>query len=213
MSKPRKSRRRELTADELRLWQHAMRDTKALHRRQTHPAAREEEPSEARAPSSQPPQPTANPPRNRPSHTANLSTASGSAASSAANAPALTPLGRRQARRIVRGQETIDARLDLHGMRQREAHQALRAFLLRCQAQGHRMVLIITGKGSRREEQAEHFFYTEPHGVLRRVVPEWLREPEFREIVTSVSQAHIRHGGEGALYVRLRKVQPAGKQR
>ncbi|MFP4538294.1 MAG: Smr/MutS family protein, partial [Dichotomicrobium sp.] len=124
-----------------------------------------------------------------------------------------TPLPRREARRIVRNPETIDARLDLHGMRQREAYTALKGFLRAAQAREFRLVLIITGKGIARDSsKAEAFgdwqdapFYESPRGVLRRVVPEWLAKPEFRDVVASVSPAHQRHGGDGALYVRLRR--------
>lgn len=122
--------------------------------------------------------------------------------------PVPPPLGRfdsREQRRLATGRTEIDARIDLHGMRQREAHSALRAFLLRSQDRGHRIVLVITGKGA---PQGGGGFAEGPEqgrGVLRRAVPLWLEEPELRRIVVSHASAHIRHGGEGALYVRLRK--------
>jgi len=127
--------------------------------------------------------------------------------------PPTSALARREARRIVRNPEAIDARLDLHGMRQREAYPALKGFLRASQARGFRLVLIITGKGVAQKRANESHtadmeaapFYESPRGVLRRLVPEWLGKPEFRDCVASIAPAHPRHGGEGALYVRLRK--------
>ncbi len=111
--------------------------------------------------------------------------------------PPLAPLGRRMRQRVARGREAIDARFDLHGLTQSEAHAALLHFLRTASARGHRLVLVITGKGRRNGEG----------GVLRRQVPQWLALPEFRSFVVGFEDAHIAHGGEGALYVRLRKAQ------
>ena len=115
-------------------------------------------------------------------------------------------------RRIGKGHKTIDARIDLHGMRQNEAHAALRVFLFRAMAKGHRLVLVITGKGtSERAHDAGERFGAFVHeggvgrGVLKRSVPIWLGEPDLRAIVVGYTAAHIRHGGEGALYVQIRK--------
>ena len=109
----------------------------------------------------------------------------------------LAPLGRRMRQRVARGREAIDGRFDLHGLTQSEAHAALLQFLRSASARGHRLVLVITGKGRRNGEA----------GVLRRQVPQWLALPEFRSFVVGFEDAHIAHGGEGALYVRLRKLQ------
>lgn len=108
--------------------------------------------------------------------------------------PAIAPIEKRLKQKIARGSQTIDARLDLHGHTQAEAHDALFRFLRRTQSRGARLVLIITGKGGRGE------------GVLRRSVPMWLALPEFRELVIGFDTAAISHGGEGALYVRVRRV-------
>jgi DNA-nicking Smr family endonuclease len=116
-----------------------------------------------------------------------------------AASPPLAPLGRRARKRIARGGQAIDARLDLHGMTQAEAHDALLGFLRRTQARGGRLVLIITGKGS-----ADAYG---GRGVLKRAVPLWLRLPEFRSFVTGFENAAIGHGGEGALYVTVRRAQ------
>ncbi len=114
--------------------------------------------------------------------------------------PPVATFDRREARRLGAGRISVDARIDLHGMRQREAHGALKAFLARAQAQGHRHVLVITGKGGKREIDGSF-----ERGVLNREAPRWLSEPEFRAWVVSFTPASKRHGGEGALYVRLRR--------
>ncbi len=128
-----------------------------------------------------------------------------------ARQPAPPPLGgfdRREAKGLGAGRIEIDARIDLHGMRQREAHVALRVFIQRSHERGHRHVLVITGKGAPRGSPGDDDFYAERRdtpGVLRRAVPLWLDEPELRGWVVSFTQASPRHGGEGALYVRLRR--------
>src|SRR5262249_6323447 len=122
------------------------------------------------------------------------------------SAPRLAPLDRRLHRRIARGHEPLTRRLDLHGHTQREAHDALAAFLRSAQADGIRIVLVVTGKGARgaeRDRGAARDAFSE-RGVLRRLVPHWLHAPELRSIVLGFDDAHIGHGGEGALYVRLR---------
>jgi DNA-nicking Smr family endonuclease len=96
--------------------------------------------------------------------------------------------------RVARGKEAIDARLDLHGYTQDEAHSALLRFLRSANARDARLVLVITGKGRGGEI-----------GVLRRQVPNWLALPEFRALVIGYEDAAITHGGEGALYVRVRR--------
>ena len=123
-----------------------------------------------------------------------------------AQPPELTPLDRRQARLIATGRVAIGARLDLHGCQEREAHGRLHAFLHAAQREGHTTVLIITGKGGRAaEDDAPAAMDARPRGVLRRSVPRWLREPELRTLVVSFGAASPRHGGAGAIYVRLRR--------
>lgn len=122
--------------------------------------------------------------------------------------PPLAEFDRRKARRIAAGKLEIDARLDLHGMRQAEAHQYLRGFLLSCAARGLSTVLVITGKGGRETDEPRPFDQGHEgsgRGVLKRVVPHWLAEPDLRAVVVSFREAGIRHGGDGALYVQLRK--------
>jgi len=112
-------------------------------------------------------------------------------------APPLAPLGRRERSQLSRGKKQIDARLDLHGMTQTRAHHALSGFLHRAHHDGLTFVLIITGKGKMGGESER--------GVLRRQVPQWLSLPEFRSLVIGFEEAHVGHGGEGALYVRIRR--------
>jgi len=112
-------------------------------------------------------------------------------------APPLAPLGRRERSQLSRGRKEIDARLDLHGMTQTRAHRALFGFLQRAHGVGMTFVLVITGKGKMGAESER--------GVLRRQVPQWLSLPEFRALVVGFEEAHIGHGGEGALYVRIRR--------
>ena len=111
--------------------------------------------------------------------------------------PPLAPLGRRERSRLSRGHMEIDARLDLHGMTQTRAHRALFGFLQRAHHDGLTFVLVITGKGK--------VGAGSERGVLRRQVPQWLALPEFRSLVVGFEEAHIGHGGEGALYVRIRR--------
>jgi DNA-nicking Smr family endonuclease len=110
--------------------------------------------------------------------------------------PEPTPLGfiePNRKRRISRERDPLDRRLDLHGLDQDGARAALFGFLERAQADGVRAVLVITGKGMQGD------------GVLRRRTPEWLAEPALRGVVAGVSSAERHHGGEGALYVALKR--------
>jgi DNA-nicking Smr family endonuclease len=107
---------------------------------------------------------------------------------------------------LRRGTRAVDAVIDLHGMRQSEAHDVLTGFLRRSQAAGHAVVLVITGKGGAASGQAPF----EERGVLRRVVPHWLRLSDLRALVLGFEEAAPQHGGSGALYVRLRRRPGAG---
>jgi DNA-nicking Smr family endonuclease len=117
-----------------------------------------------------------------------------------AGPPPLAPLGRRMRQKLGRGSESIDARIDLHGMTQADAHAALAHFLRRAQHDGARVVLVITGKGARPGGEA----YSE-RGVLKRQVPLWLESAELRPFVIGFESAGAGHGGAGALYVRVRR--------
>jgi len=120
--------------------------------------------------------------------------------------PRLAPLDRRLRARIGKGAVAIDARIDLHGLTQAAAHQRLRRFLAESQASGARLVLVITGKGRPIGDQA----LGEGRGVLRRLVPIWLASAELRRYVIGYDEAGRGHGGEGALYVRIRSPRKGG---
>lgn len=104
--------------------------------------------------------------------------------------------------RMKRGKLKPDARLDLHGMRVDTAHPALTRFILSAQASGHRLVLVITGKGKSSKDDGP---IPTPRGVLKHQVPQWLRMPPLAQAVLQISSAHISHGGDGAYYVYLRR--------
>lgn len=97
--------------------------------------------------------------------------------------------------RLAKGRLPIEGKVDLHGLTQREAHSLLLSFLRRAQEDGRRHVLVVTGKGTSLGSE----------GVLRRAVPGWLATPPFRLLVSGHEWAATRHGGAGALYVRLRR--------
>lgn len=126
---------------------------------------------------------------------------------SAPSAPPPPAFDRKTVKKLAKGRLEVDARIDLHGMRQAEAHTALRGFLNRAAQQGYRTVLVITGKGGDpggtnhwQPEREESW-----RGILRRSVPMWLSGPEFSSLVTSFTTANVRHGGDGAFYVQIRR--------
>jgi DNA-nicking Smr family endonuclease len=102
--------------------------------------------------------------------------------------------------RMVRGKLAPEARLDLHGMTLAEAQPELIRFVLNAQEAGLRLVLVITGKGKMTFEPVPR-----PIGALRHQVPHWLRLPPLAQAVQQVTEAHLKHGGGGALYVYLRR--------
>jgi DNA-nicking Smr family endonuclease len=175
-------RRRALSDEERALWESVAAQVKPLRKKPRaaklpHPAP--EPPVDARP--NAPPRPIPSPQAAKPKP-----------------APPLAPLGRRERGRLSRGRSEIDARIDLHGMTQSRAHRALLGFLQRAHSDGATFVLVITGKGKVGGAAEER-------GVLRRQVPNWLGLPEFRALVVGFEEAHIGHGGEGALYVRIRR--------
>lgn len=197
----RRARRgRVLTPDEAALWEKVARTTEPLADRPKQDSTADEqvppvmkgEPQRRSAPAPRP----------------DL-TAQGQEAA-ARPAPRPAAIQRKEVRHLTSGRSEIGARLDLHGMRQREAYTALKGFLQRAQANGHRYVLVITGKGRAGPDREPRSYYEEEEdrGVLKRMVPQWLAEPAFGTWVVGYQTAHTRHGGEGALYVRLRR---AGK--
>jgi DNA-nicking Smr family endonuclease len=196
-----------LTAEEQALWEHAAKSMTPLAKAKSRVpdgtdeflAAMEPEPPRRRAAKGEavalPGLPAAPAPPAKPKRT-----------------PELADFDRKSAKRLRGGQIEIEARIDLHGMRADEAHDALARFLSSCQAQGKRWVLVITGKGAPRrsawvadDAPPRDDFGRNPPGVIRRSVPGWLGAADLRAIVVSYTHAAIQHGGEGALYVQLRK--------
>jgi DNA-nicking Smr family endonuclease len=119
----------------------------------------------------------------------------------------LAPLERRLRQKLARGRAAPDAAIDLHGMRRQEAFAALGDFLARAQIEGARLVLVVTGKGARATPGDA------TPGILRKSVPNWLRGAEYRPIVLGFEEASRPHGGAGALYVRLRRRDRAGRRK
>ncbi|RFC64058.1 DNA mismatch repair protein MutS [Fulvimarina endophytica] len=176
-------RTRPLSAEDRRLWASV---------------ARTAVPMKGKRPPALPPEETAAPPALQP------------AFKESGPMPAPPPAGRRDGqralkvqpsierptkRKISKGRIAIDARIDLHDMTQDHAHQALANFLRQAQVMGLRHVLVITGRG--KPDGAR--------GVLKRMVPFWFAGTEFRRLVSAFESAERHHGGEGALYVRIRK--------
>jgi DNA-nicking Smr family endonuclease len=187
---PAPRRKRGLSEEERALWESVAKQVKPL--RQRHRAAKPHVPS-ADAEMNSVAKP-ATPPKPVP---AKVAQAPGPRPLPA-TPPPLAPLGRRERSKLSRGRKEIEARLDLHGMTQTRAHRVLLTFLQRAHSDGLTFVLVITGKGKAGGGEAER-------GVLRRQVPQWLSLPEFRALVVGFEEAHIGHGGEGALYVRVRR--------
>ncbi len=169
--------------DDFEVWLRLTRSVRPLPGRRVPPLAR---PRKAKAererPEAPPPSPCGPTPAPRP-------------------APAGGGLDKRTARRIRRGALRIEARIDLHGMTREEAHRCLTRFIAESQAAGRRLVLVVTGKGRRSEDGVAA-------GVIRREAPHWLSRPPNAARVLETAPAQPRDGGDGALYVYLRKLRP-----
>jgi len=203
MSKPpAPSRRRHLSKEDEALWAHTASSLKPLREKKGrhHPGVADADETPAFAPKTKAGKPSAAP---LPPGAGKSHGKPPQASQRPKAAPALNTFDRKAARRLRQGQIEIEARIDLHGMRQHEAHGALRRFVLSCFGRGFRWVLVITGKGGPRARDEDDFGRSE-RGVLRKNVPMWLAEPELRAVVVSYTTAAIPHGGEGALYVQLR---------
>lgn len=170
---------RGLTSDDRRIWNRVAATMETRNR----PAPQVESDDSATASPSR-----ASPPRPCPA-------ASYTPRAAPAPRPQATPeeLEPRRQRRLARERDPIDARIDLHGYGRFQAQDALTAFLLGAQARGHGAVLVITGQGRR------------GGGVIRASVHEWLSGHALRGVVSGFAPAHRRHGGEGAIYVTLKR--------
>lgn len=204
-------RRRKLSDEDRALWNRVISDTTPLDSRSSSKAPE----AEKRSTSSPitiptlPPRPIANP---RPIKTVKpigRTEASPVRYEITDNAP--RPVGkpepgldRRTAQRLRRGERAPEARLDLHGMTTDRAHRALNGFLARGLSQGLRCVLVITGKGGRHSSEEAPFMRSD-QGVLRQAVPRWIRSGPYASQIVGIFEAHVRHGGAGALYVYLKK--------
>jgi DNA-nicking Smr family endonuclease len=172
---------RRLAADDAGLWRRAMHNVAPLRARSAHP----------------------NPDRGRPGRIAGETPAVPAVPPTPVSrlppAPPLPPLDRfagidrATAERLKRGRYPVEARLDLHGMTQAEAHRGLAGFVAGSRAAGRRCLLVITGHGRM------------GGGVLKAAVPRWLGEPELRGHVLAITPAQPKDGGGGALYVLLRR--------
>jgi DNA-nicking Smr family endonuclease len=190
--------RRTVAPDEAELWSRVARSVDRVRSKPRVSSHADSAVSAPAKPAREEPEPRSQPPKTAPS--------SPPAPKSARPAP-LADFDRRAVRQVASGKVAIDARLDLHGMRQRDARTELHAFLRAAQARALKTVLIITGKGDTAAER-DHLAAAlgkAQRGVLRRSVPQWLEEPELRSVVLSYTSAGTRHGGDGALYVQLRK--------
>ena len=198
--------KRLVTADEAELWQYATRSLVPIKAKpRVGRAAAPQPSSRAAPPPARSPEPTPEPTPASHRAKASLADASRSKVAQARGGPPLAQFDRRKARQIASGKVEVDARIDLHGLYQREAYARLRAFLSEAHARGLKRVLVITGKGGGEPPDRLGELVGERRGVLRRSVPHWLEEPELRSVVASFTQAGVRHGGAGALYVELRR--------
>ena len=111
-------------------------------------------------------------------------------------------MDRKRFGKMTKGRLTPEARIDLHGMTIAQAHPALTQFILRACARDLRLVLVITGKGKQRADNGP---IPERLGVLRHQVPHWLNTMPLRPHILQIAEAHLKHGGQGAYYVYLRK--------
>jgi len=179
--------KRRVTPDELELWRHVAQSVRPIKSKRRPAAPKEAAPSAppAKAKTPKPAMPAAPPAK------ATASTKPHELTHGLSHG-----IDRRQAERFRKGKLTIEGKIDLHGRTQQDAHDDLLAFLRRAYAAGKRNVLVVTGKG----------MTTSKVGILRQAVPRWLNEPAFRSLVLAFDYAEPQHGGEGALYVLLKRV-------
>ena len=198
-NRPPGKRSRAEAEDDAGLWLRAMRDTTPLSPRRRHSEETEEPPTD----------------RSRAVSDAQGTGAGSPAAPGAAGRapppkkPMAGKLDKHLARRLRRGAQDVEARLDLHGMTQREAHVELHRFIRDAAARGCRCVLVITGKGSRSDGGAG--VRGSAPGVLRQSAPRWLGAADLSPYVAGFGAALPQHGGTGALYVQLRRNRSGGR--
>ncbi|WP_406720218.1 MULTISPECIES: Smr/MutS family protein [Thioclava] len=208
-------RKRKLTEEERELWNRVARTTRLFHGRPSEPVSMPPDDTPPAKPSSpvQPPLPERTKPDLPKADLGKLRLGGATPRAGWSHVPPHSipetlkaqPLrmDHKAHKAMTRGKLVPDAKIDLHGMTQAEAHPELIRFILRAQDHGHRLVLVITGKGKVVEDWDP---IPTRRGVLRHQVPQWLRLPPLGPVVMQVSQAHQRHGGEGAYYVYLRRL-------
>ena len=185
-------RPRGLTPGERALWE--------AHARRYRPLAPARPmPAPEAAPAPPPPRPEAPPPI-EPFRLGERARALGGTAGQPPPDPPV--VDRKAGRALARGRLRPQGRLDLHGLTLDQAHGALLRFVAQAHAEDRRLLLVITGKGRAADEPDP---LGRPRGVLRRQVPLWLAQTPLSAMVRGVSPAHRRHGGDGALYVHLRR--------
>ena len=183
--------RRKISPEELELWQHVAKSVRPIRRPRKKPVAEEKPDTKASPP----------PPPGKIKKTKAAPAPIVPAPPPPAKPHPLTHglshgIDRRQAARFRKGKLEIEGKIDLHGRTQQAAHDDLLAFLRRARDHGKRCVLVVTGKGMTSSKT----------GILRQAVPRWLNEPGFRPLVLAFDYAEPQHGGEGALYVLLKRV-------
>lgn len=176
MAEKNKPPPRPLADADARLFETAMKDVTPLS-----PAARRRARAKAAMPAAEPPPRPAAPPPSPPR----------------GDGPARpgADVDNRTLQRLKRGQIRPEGRLDLHGMTLAAAHGALAGFIARARARNMRCVIVITGTGR----------YREGGGALRAEAPGWLAAPALRPHVIAFAPARPADGGDGALYVLLRR--------
>ncbi|MEM1373463.1 MAG: Smr/MutS family protein [Pseudomonadota bacterium] len=182
--------KRRLRADEKELWDQVARSTVPLHPKAKPPPILE--------------QPSKQEPRPMPEPIPAFEVGSKPRQDTCIPTPSTPPprMDAKAFRKLSRGKLEPEGRIDLHGMRVDEAHPELISFILRSHAQGRRLVLVITGKGSGAGPDGPLPYQ---RGILRRQVPHWLRQNPVAPLILETRTASLRHGGEGALYVYLRR--------
>lgn len=185
--RPRRKRRPLISADDVRLWAKVVENAKPLP--ETPPVA---PPAEDDA-EPETPDPYDYPsPRLPPMRETERRVAKSQGALSHGTTAGID---KRTAERFKKGEMEVQGRLDLHGLTREAAHGALHRFIADCILRQRRFVIVVTGKGLRSDGE----------GILRTEVPRWLNEPELRAMILGFSYAQPRDGGQGALYVLLKR--------
>jgi len=182
MSRTKRPLSAPLSSDDKKVWRHVTRGIRPLQPQQID----DEEPVPPKKPDDKPARRKA--------------AAETPAPPPAPRTPALLNFGstadidRRTAQRFKRGEMAVDGRIDLHGLTLDQAHGALTSFIRGAAARGARCVVVVTGKGKGGSI-----------GKIRNETPHWLNQAPLRPLILAVTQAGVRDGGAGALYVLLKR--------